>query len=102
MRQNRADYPRQGATQFDPEVIVYWDVRDEVITVIDTVGVVRSTNKRTLRRDGQDTTGMSTCTDTCLLKDEWKCIQAQIQTLPTESYPGDDTIASVYIKGVRQ
>ena len=103
IRQNRADYLRQWATQFDPEVIVYWDVRDEVITIIDNVALVRSTNKRTIRRDGEDTTTMSTYTDTYLFqKGEWKCIQAQIQSLPAESYPGDDTIVSVYIKGVRQ
>ena len=103
IRQNRADYLRQWATQFDPEVVVYWDVRDEVITIIDNVALVRSTNKRTIRRDGEDTTSMSTYTDTYLFqKGEWKCIQAQIQTLPPESYPGDDTIVSVYIKGKRQ
>ena len=103
IRQNRADYLRQWATQFDPEVVVYWDVRDEVITIIDNVALVRSTNKRTIRLDGRDTTTMSTYTDTYLFqKGEWKCIQAQIQTLPPESYPGDDTIVSVYIKGKRQ
>ena len=102
-RQNRADYLKQWATQFDPEVVVYWDVRDEVITIIDNVALVRSTNKRTIRRDGTETTGMSTYTDTYLFqKGQWKCIQAQIQTLPPESYPGDDTIVSVYIKGKRQ
>jgi hypothetical protein len=86
IRQNRTDYLRQWATQFDPEVVVYWDVRDEVITIIDT-----------------DTTSMSTYTDTYLLqKGEWKCIQAQIQTLPSGSYPDDDTIVSIYIKGKRQ
>jgi hypothetical protein len=103
VRQNRADYLRQWATQFDPEVVVYWDVRDEVITIIDNVALVRSTNKRTIRRDGSDTTSMSTYTDTYLRqKGQWKCIQAQIQALPPESYPGDDTIVSVYIKGKRQ
>jgi len=103
IRQNRADYLKQWATQFDPEVVVYWDVRDEVITIIDNVALVRSTNKRTIRRDGEDTTTMSTYTDTYLFqKGEWKCIQAQIQTLPPESYPGDDTVISVYIKGKRQ
>jgi hypothetical protein len=102
-RQNRADYLRQWATQFDPEVVVYWDVRDEFITIIDNVALVRSTNKRTIRRDGTDTTSMSTYTDTYLIqKGEWKCIQAQIQTLPPASYPGDDTIVSIYIKGKRQ
>jgi ketosteroid isomerase-like protein len=103
IRQNRADYLKQWATQFDPEVVVYWDVRDEVITIVDNVALVRSTNKRTIRRGGEDTTSMSTYTDTYLFqKGEWKCIQAQIQTLPPESYPGDDTIVSVYIKGKRQ
>ena len=103
IRQNRADYLKQWATQFDPEVVVYWDVRDEVITIIDNVALVRSTNKRTIRLDGKDTTTMSTYTDTYLhQKGDWKCIQAQIQTLPTESYPSDDTIVSVYIKGRRQ
>jgi len=103
IRQNRADYLKQWATQFDPEVVVYWDVRDEVITIIDNVALVRSTNKRTIRLDGKDTTTMSTYTDTYLFqKGEWKCIQAQIQTLPPESYPGDDTVISVYIKGKRQ
>jgi ketosteroid isomerase-like protein len=103
VRQNRADYLRQWATQFDPEVVVYWDVRDEVITIIDDVALVRSTNKRTIRQDGSDTTSMSTYTDTYLRqKGEWKCIQAQIQALPPENYPSDDTIVSVYIKGKRQ
>jgi Domain of unknown function (DUF4440) len=102
-RQNRADYLKQWATQFDPEVVVYWDVRDEVITIIDNVALVRSTNKRTIRRDGTETTSMSTYTDTYLFqKGQWKCIQAQIQTLPPESYPGDETIVSVYLKGKRQ
>ena len=102
-RQDRTDYLRQWATQFDPEVVVYWDVRDENITIIDNVALVRSTNKRTIRRDGKDTTSMSTYTDTYLLQNgTWKCIQAQIQALPPESYPGDDTIVSVYIKGQRQ
>ena len=103
IRQNRADYLKQWATQFDPEVVVYWDVRDEVITIIDNVALVRSTNKRTIRRDGTETTSMSTYTDTYLFqKGQWKCIQAQIQTLPPESYPGDETIVSVYLKGKRQ
>jgi len=103
IRQNRADYLKQWATQFDPEVVVYWDVRDEVITIIDNVALVRSTNKRTIRLDGTETTGMSTYTDTYLFqKGQWKCIQAQIQTLPPESFPGDETIVSVYIKGKRQ
>jgi len=102
-RVNRADYLRAWGSQFDPEVVVYWDVRDEVITLIDNVALVRSSNKRTIRRDGKDTTGMTTYTDTYLFQNsEWKCIQAQIQALPPESWPSDDTIVSVYIKGQKQ
>lgn len=102
-RLNRADYLTQWATGFDPEVIVYWDVRDEAITIIDNVALVRATNKCTIRHGGQDTTSMTTYTDTYLLQNgEWKCIQAQIQTLPPESYPSDDTIVSVYINGELQ
>ena len=52
-RQNRTDYLKQWATQFDPEVVVYWDVRDEVITIIDNVALVRSTNKHTIRQIGR-------------------------------------------------
>jgi len=69
IRQNRADYLKQWATQFDPEVVVYWDVRDEVITIIDNVALVRSTNKRAIRQDGKDTSSMSTYTDTYLFQE---------------------------------
>jgi hypothetical protein len=46
-RWDRATYLKYWATAFDPEVIVYWDVRDELITVIGDVALVRSTNKYT-------------------------------------------------------
>jgi len=49
-RQNRTDYLKQWATQFDPEVVVYWDVRDEVITIIDNVALVRPTRIPTCSR----------------------------------------------------
>ena len=44
-RWDRATYLKYWATAFDPKVIVYWDVRDELITVIGNVALVRSTNK---------------------------------------------------------
>jgi hypothetical protein len=89
------------ANGFDPEFIVYWDVRDELITVIGDVALVRSTNKCTRRRDGNEVTGMTTYTDTYLFENgAWKCIQAQITAVAPEHYPADDTIVSVYIKGV--
>ena len=102
-RWDRATYLKYWATAFDPEVIVYWDVRDELITVIGDVALVRSTNKATRRRDGNDVTGMTMYTDTYLFENgAWKCIQAQIQAVGPEHYPSDDTIVSVYIKGMRQ
>jgi ketosteroid isomerase-like protein len=99
-RVSRADYLKRWATGFDPEVYVYWDYRDELITVFDNVALVRSTNKATIRRDGADSTNMSTYTDTYLRENgEWKCIQAQITAVAPEHYPGDETIVRAYIKG---
>ncbi len=102
-RRDRATYLKQWATGFDPKVIVYWDVRDELITVIGDVALVRSTNKCTRRRDGADVTGMTSYTDTYLFENgAWTCIQAQITTVTPENYPSDETIVSVYIEGELQ
>lgn len=102
-RWDRASYLTYWATAFDPDVIVYWDVRDELITVIGDVALVRSTNKAIRRRDGQEVTGMTTYTDTYLREHgKWTCIQAQIGPVAPEYYPSDDTIVSVYIEGVLQ
>ena len=102
-RWDRASYLKYWATAFDPGVVVYWDVRDELITVIGDVALVRSTNKAIRRRDGKDVTGMTLYTDTYLFENgSWKCIQAQIQAVAPEFYPSDDTIVSVYIDGKLQ
>ncbi|MFI0847352.1 nuclear transport factor 2 family protein [Mesorhizobium sp. IMUNJ 23232] len=102
-RIGRASYLEQWATGFDPDIIVYWDVRDEFITLIGNVALVRSTNKHVFRHDGRDETGMTTYTDTYLYEaGAWKCIQAQITPIAPGKEPADETIASVYIKGVRQ
>jgi ketosteroid isomerase-like protein len=102
-RWDRATYLKYWATGFDPKVIVYWDVRDELITIIGDVALVRSTNKCTRRRDGNEVTGMTTYTDTYLFENgTWKCIQAQITAVAPEHYPADDTIVSVYIEGKLQ
>jgi ketosteroid isomerase-like protein len=96
-------YLARWATGFDPEVVVYWDVRDERITVIGDVALVRATNKYTIRRDGKEMTGMSTYTDTYLLEDgRWLCVQAQITPVAAGHEPTDDTVISAYIKGERQ
>src|ERR1044072_4312055 len=67
-RWDRASYLKYWATAFDPKLIVYWDVRDELITVIGDVALVRSTNKATRRRDGKEVTGMTIYTDTYLFE----------------------------------
>jgi ketosteroid isomerase-like protein len=102
-RVSRQDYLKRWATQFDPEVYLYYDIRDELITIFDNVALVRATNKATIRRDGTESTAMTSYTDAYLRENgEWKCIQAQITTVAPENYPGDETIVSVYIKGQRQ
>ncbi len=102
-RWDRATYLKYWATAFDPRVIVYWDVRDELITIIDSVALVRATNRHTRRRDGKEVTGMTMYTDTYLFEDgAWTCIQAQLTPVAPEHQPGDDTIVSVYIEGKRQ
>ena len=102
-RWDRATYLEYWATAFDPQVIVYWDVRDELITIIGNVALVRATNKHTRRCDGKQVTSMTMYTDTYLLEDgAWKCIQAQLTSVAPEHQPADDTIISVYIEGKRQ
>jgi Domain of unknown function (DUF4440) len=102
-RWDRATYLKYWATAFDPKVIVYWDVRDELITVIGDVALVRSTNKHTRRRDGNDVTAMTMYTDTYLFENgAWKCIQAQLTSVAPEHQPSDDTIISVYVEGKRR
>jgi hypothetical protein len=102
-RWDRATYLKYWATAFDPKLIPYWDVRDELISVFGNVALVRSTNKAIRRRDGRDVMGMTMYTDTYLHENGvWKCIQAQIQAVAPEFHPADDTIVRVYIDGKLQ
>lgn len=102
-REGRQKYLARWATGFDPEVIVHWDCRDEQISIFGAVAVVRATNKHTVRRDGKDTTGMTTYTDTYIHEGgRWLCIQAQLTAVSPDHYPGDDTVVSTYIKGKLQ
>ena len=39
VRIERAAYLKRWATAFDPKVIVYWDTRDELITIIGNVAL---------------------------------------------------------------
>ncbi|MDI1262197.1 MAG: nuclear transport factor 2 family protein [bacterium] len=102
-RFDRATYLKYWATAFDPKIIPYWDVRDELITVAGNVALVRSTNKYTRYRDGNAVTGMTMYTDTYLFENgAWKCIQAQLTAVAPEYYPPDSSIVSVYIEGKLQ
>ncbi|MGI8925823.1 MAG: nuclear transport factor 2 family protein [Tepidiformaceae bacterium] len=102
-RQGRSDYLTRWATGFNPEVIPYWDYRDECISIFGSVALVRSTNKHIIRARGEETTGMTTYTDTYIRDgDDWKCIQAQLTIVSPQHYPGDETIVKKYIDGVPQ
>lgn len=97
---NRKPYLADWRTGFDPEKIIYWDYRDERITIIGSTALVRSVNKCTIVEHGIETTDMTLYTDTYIKEGgEWKCIQAQITTVAPENYPGDDTIVKKYIRG---
>jgi hypothetical protein len=102
-RISRDEYLKGWATGFHPEIMVYWDTRDELITLIGNVGLVRATNKYVARHSTHDDIGMATYTDTYLYeRGEWKCIQAQITNVTTANEPPESTIISVYINGIRQ
>lgn len=99
-RVNRRDYLTRWATGFDPEVIVYWDCRDEHIAIFDKIALVGATNKHTMRMNGTETTGMTAYTDTYILENgAWLCIQAQLTAVAPENFPGDETIVKKYIRG---
>lgn len=102
-RQGRADYLRDWAQGFDPEVIIYWDVRDEDIALFGDVALVRSANKWVRVIDGNAVTGMTAYTDTYIHEgDRWLCIQAQLTPVAMENWPGDETILNTWLRGVLQ
>jgi ketosteroid isomerase-like protein len=102
-RVDRASYLAQWATGFDPAIIVYWDTRDEWITVVGDVALVRATNKYVVRNKAGDETGMAAYTDIYLREGgKWLCIQAQITHVEPAHWPSDDSIVGVYLEGVLQ
>ncbi len=102
-RRNRADYLRDWAHGFDPQVLLHWDTRDERIDVFGDVALVRATNKHIHRKDGAEITGMTCYTDTYLREQgRWLCIQAQLTTLTPQHYPAEHTVINTYLRGVLQ
>jgi ketosteroid isomerase-like protein len=97
---NRQDYLTQWKTGFDNEVYLYWDYRNEKITLIGNTALVRSVTKYTVLKDGKEVTGMTQYTDVYVKENgSWKCLQAQLTTVAPENYPGDETIVKKYVKG---
>jgi ketosteroid isomerase-like protein len=97
----RAEYLEAWATDFDPEVILYWDMRDENITVFGDVALVRATTKWVRRLNGEEITGMTMYTDTYLRSDgRWLCVQAQLTPVAPENFTEDTAIVCRYDKGV--
>ena len=100
---DRAAYLVEWATGFDPDVITYWDMRDERITLIGDVALVSATNKWTRVRDGVEVPGMTCYTDTYVRNGEsWLCVLAQLTSVAPQNYPPDDTIVVKYLRGVLQ
>jgi ketosteroid isomerase-like protein len=94
-------YLKRWASGFDPNVNVYWDYRDESISVFGTVALVRSVNKYTMIRPEGRITGMTAYTDTYVLEDgEWLCVQAQLTPVAPDHYPDDSTIVKKWVRGV--
>lgn len=100
---DRASYLVEWATGFDPNVITYWDMRDERITLIGDVALVGATNKWTRVINGVETHGMTCYTDTYIRTVEgWLCILAQLTSVAPQNYPSDETIVVKYLRGVLQ
>ena len=98
---DRASYLRYWATGFDPDVITYWDMRDERITLVADVALVRATNRWVRERNGTSTTGMTCYTDTYVRAgSQWLCIQAQLTPVAEANYPPDSSIVCRYHRGV--
>lgn len=99
-RLDRDAYLQHWAAAFDPDEFVYWDYRDESISIFGNVALVRSTNKYVRRANGTEQAGMTTYTDTYLKEHgEWTCIQAQLTPVAADHYPGDDTIVRAWVNG---
>jgi hypothetical protein len=99
----RGPYLEAWATGFDPEVIIYWDMRDERISLLADTALVTATNRWVRRQNGRDLLGMTCYTDSYVRTDgTWLCALAQITPVSPENYPGDDTIVVKYIRGQLQ
>jgi Domain of unknown function (DUF4440) len=99
-RIERAPYLLAWANGFDPDVIPYWDTRDERIDIFGDAALVRATNRYVEIKDGRETIGRAAYTDAYVREGGvWLCIQAQITAVTPANWPDDATIVSVYRNG---
>lgn len=97
---DRTTYLERWGTGFDPAVIVYWDMRDERITLVGETALVSATNRWIRLIKGVETLGMTGYTDTYVLcGGRWLCALAQLTSVAPENYPSDETIVVRYLKG---
>jgi Domain of unknown function (DUF4440) len=100
---DRAEYLQDWAKGFDPEIITYWDMRDQRITLHGDTALVGATNRWIRVRDGVEVLGMTCYTDTYVrVGKQWLCVLAQLTPLAPDHYPSDDTIVVRYLRGVLQ
>jgi Domain of unknown function (DUF4440) len=100
---DRVTYLKDWATGFDPQVITYWDMRDQHINVVGDTALVGATNRWIRVINGVETMGMTCYTDTYVrVGEKWLCILAQLTPVQPVNYPADETIVVKYLKGVLQ
>jgi hypothetical protein len=92
---NRKDYMSGWLHGFDG--FIYWDYRDERISIFGNTALVHAANKYVVVSNGKENKGMAMYTDVYIKENgEWKCVQAQISKLSPEFFPGDETIVRKY------
>jgi hypothetical protein len=91
----RKEYMNKWLHGFDG--FLYWDYRNEDITIFGSMALVHSQNRFIIVRDGKEISGMSMYTDTYIKENgKWKCVQAQLVKVAPENYAGDETIVRKY------
>lgn len=91
----RKEYLEEWAHGFDG--FIYWDYRNESISIVGNTAMVRSQNKYILVKDGRQISGISMYTDTYVKENgQWTCIQAQLLRPEPEYFGGEETIVRQY------
>src|SRR5262245_23804706 len=82
---DREAYLTEWATGYDPDIIPYWDMRDEQITLHGDLALVTATTKYIRVKNGVEVVGMTCYTDTYLRTNgEWRCVLAHLTPVSSE------------------